>query len=125
MRTQKRNPTLLLIVALAAALTWAAGSAFAAETWKGVPLVDTQCASRVKSDPDAHTTKCALQCVKNGFGIYAADGTWLKLDEAGNKLAEAAVKSTKKTDHLRATVTGERQGDTIKVATLTLDEKAS
>jgi hypothetical protein len=120
-----RNRSVLASLLMAVALLGVAVPALAAETWKGVSLVDTQCASRVKSDPDAHTTKCALQCSKNGFGIYAADGTWLKLDEAGNKLAEAAIKGTKQTDHIRATVTGERQGDTIKVATLTLDEKAS
>ena len=127
MRKAPMNPNKSVAAALAMAAVFflAAVPALAAETWKGVPLVDTQCASRVKSDPDAHTTKCALQCSKNGFGIYAADGTWLKLDEAGNKLAEAAIKGTKKTDHIRATVTGERQGDTIKVASLTLDEKSS
>jgi len=127
MRKSSMNPnkSLTAALAMAAVLLLGAVPAPAAETWKGVPLVDTQCASRVKSDPDAHTTKCALQCSKNGFGIYAADGTWLKLDEAGNKLAEAAIKGTKKTDHIRATVIGERQGDTIKVASLTLDEKPS
>jgi hypothetical protein len=127
MRRSQTHTHTFVIAALSClvALGWVAAPALAAETWKGVPLVDTQCASRVKSDPDAHTTKCALQCLKNGFGIYAADGTWLKLDEAGNKLAEAAIKSTKKTDHLRATVIGERQGDTIKVASLTLDGAAS
>lgn len=119
------NKSVTAALAMTTVLFLAAVPALAAETWKGVPLVDTQCASRVKSDPDAHTTKCALQCSKNGFGIYAADGTWLRLDEAGNKLAEAAIKGAKKTDHIRATVTGERQGDTIKVASLTLDEKSS
>jgi hypothetical protein len=95
--------------------------AAAAESWKGVSIVDTQCATRVKADPDAHTTKCMLQCVKNGFGIFTADGAFLRLDDAGNKLVAEALKTTKKTDHLRATVTGERQGDIIKVASLSLD----
>ena len=120
--TGKRwNRAMLALVVLC----WIAAPAFAGETWKGVSLVDTQCATRVKDNPDGHTTKCALQCGSKGFGIFAADGTYLKLDEAGNKLAEAALKSTKKTDHIRATVTGERQGDTIKVASLALDESAS
>src|SRR5215510_5136673 len=91
------------------ALSWITVPAFAAETWKGVALVDTQCATRVKDNPDGHTTKCALQCGKNGYGVFAADGTYLKLDEAGNKLADAALKTTKKSDHIRATVTGVRQ----------------
>lgn len=98
--------------------------AVAAESWKGVSIVDTQCATRVKADPDAHTTKCMLQCVKNGFGIFTADGAFLKLDDAGNKKVVEALKTTKKTDHLRATVTGDLKGDTIKVASLSLDEAA-
>jgi ribosomal protein S5 len=97
-------------------------SATAAETWTDVALVDTQCTPKVKEDPNAHTTKCALQCAKHGFGLITADGSFLILDEAGNKKAIAALKATTKTDHLRATVTGERQGDTIKVASLSLDE---
>lgn len=93
----------------------------APETWKGVPLVDSMCASKVKNDPDKHTTKCALQCQMSGYGILAEDGTFLKFDKAGNAQALAALKGTKKTDHLRATVTGERQGDSIKVDSLALD----
>jgi hypothetical protein len=33
----------------------------------------------------------------------------------------AALKATQKTDHLRATVTGERDGETIKVTALAID----
>src|SRR5262245_19270307 len=80
----------------------------AAETWKNVVVVDANCSVKVKSDPDAHTTKCALACAKSGFGILAADGTYLKFDAAGNEKIIAALKETKKADHLRATVTGER-----------------
>ncbi len=99
-------------------------STAAPETWADVALVDTQCAPKVKEEPDAHTTKCALQCAKHGFGVILADGSFLILDETGNKRAVAALKATKKTDHLRATVTGDRQGDTIKVASLSLDGPA-
>ena len=106
-------------------LLWLAMPAIAAETWKDVSLVDANCSQKVKANPDAHTTKCALGCAKGGYGIFAADGTWLKFDEAGNKLAVEALTATKKTDHLRATVSGERQGDTIKVASLTLDGAGS
>lgn len=113
-----RLPMLFLTMALIAL------PAAAAESWKGVSLVDTQCATRVKADPDSHTTKCMLQCVKNGYGIFTPDGAYLKLDDAGNKLVTEALKTTKKTDHLRATVTGDRKGDTIKVTTLSLDEAA-
>jgi ribosomal protein S5 len=110
----------LLLLILAVPTVSTAG----AETWTDVALVDTQCALKVKEDPDAHTTKCALQCAKHGFGVIIADGSFLILDEVGNKKAVATLKATKKTDHLRATVTGERQGDTIKVASLSLDGPA-
>jgi hypothetical protein len=96
-------------------------TAFAAETWKNVPVVDTNCISKVKSNPDAHTTKCALQCQKEGYGLVTADGTYLKFDATGNEKTLAALKTTKKADHLRATVTGERDGETIKVTALTID----
>ncbi len=109
---------LLLILAVSAVST------AAAETWTDVGLVDTQCAPKVKEDPDAHTTKCALQCAKSGFGIITADGSFLTLDETGNQKAVAALKATKKTDHLRATVNGDRQGDTIKVTSLSLEGPA-
>lgn len=93
----------------------------AAETWKNVAVVDTMCSVKAKAAPDEHTTKCALACSKSGFGILTADGTYLKLDEAGNEKVVAALKQTKKTDHLRATVTGERDGDSIRVQSFSLD----
>lgn len=93
----------------------------AAETWKNVAVVDTMCSVKAKAEPDKHTTKCALTCAKSGFGILTADGSFLKFDEAGNEKAVAALKQTKKADHLRATVTGERDGDTIKVQSLSLE----
>src|SRR5262245_31656441 len=119
----RRNEMRLSVLVLSV-LSMIAVPAVAAETWSGVPLVDAQCAPKVKDDPDAHTTMCALQCVKHGFGILTADGSFLLLDAAGNKQAEAALKATKKIDHLRATVTGDRQGDMIKVASLSLDGTA-
>jgi hypothetical protein len=95
-------------------------STAAVETWTNVALVDTQCAPKVKDDPDAHTTKCALQCATHGFGVITSDGSFLRLSEAGNQKAIAALKATKNVDHLRATVTGERQGDSIRVTSLSL-----
>ena len=107
----------LTILAALLALPMAA----AAETWKNVPVIDTSCLSKVKADPDKHTTACALQCAKGGYGLLATDGSYLKFDAAGNEKTVAALKSTKKTDHLRATVEGAREGDTVKVTSVTLD----
>ena len=110
-----------MIVRTLIAVAALASTAAAAETWKGVPVVDTMCVSKVKSDPDKHTTDCALKCAGGGYGLLTADGTYLKFDAAGNDKTVAALKATKKTDHLRATVVGERDGDTIKVASVSID----
>ncbi len=92
-----------------------------AETWTNVPVVDTLCISKVKADPDKHTTQCALQCVKGGYGLLTTDGAYLKFDVPGNDKTVAALKATKKTDHLRATVVGERDGENIKVASISIE----
>lgn len=93
----------------------------AAETWNGVAIVDVACSAKVKSNPDAHTRDCALKCSKSGYAIVTPDGAVLKLDANGNKDAIAALKASQNKDHLRATVTGERSGDTITVASLKMD----
>lgn len=94
--------------------------AAAEDTWKNVPVVDANCASKVKADPDKHDKACTLQCARSGFGILSADGRFLKFDAAGNEKWLAALKKSDKTDHLRATVTGTLEGETIKVTTLTM-----
>jgi hypothetical protein len=93
----------------------------AAETWKNVPVIDTLCVSKVKADPDKHTTQCALQCVKGGYGLLTAEGTYLKFDAPGNDKTVAALKATKRADHLRATVVGDRDGENIKVTSISID----
>lgn len=91
-----------------------------AEEWKGVSVIDTNCLEKVKADPDKHPRSCALQCAKSGYGLLTSDGKYLKFDAAGNEKALAALKASDKADHLRANVTGERDGDTVKVSSLTL-----
>jgi len=92
-----------------------------AETWNGVPVVDSNCFAKVKADPDRHTTECALACAKSGYGIIAANGSYLKFDESGNRKAIGLLRQTSKKDHLRVTVTGKRDGNTIQVDTIKLD----
>jgi hypothetical protein len=112
------NRIVLALCFLAMALPLAA----AVETWTHVTLVDSECAAKIKDNPDAHNRGCAMSCGKTaGFGVLTADGKFLKFDAAGNKQAMAALEATKKEDHLRATVTGERAGESIKVKTLKLD----
>lgn len=95
--------------------------AAAAETWKNVSVIDTLCLSKFKADPDKHTTQCALQCVKGGYGLIDTDGTYLRFDATGNEKTVAALKATQKGDHLRATVSGEMDGDTIKVTSISIE----
>ena len=96
--------------------------ALRAETWKDAALVDSMCAAqdKVKADPDSHTTKCAIQCQKGGYGILEPSG-FLKFDAAGNEKVAALLKSTKKTDHLRVTVEGEKKGGEIEVRSIALN----
>ncbi|MCC6368727.1 MAG: hypothetical protein IT165_34825 [Bryobacterales bacterium] len=94
----------------------------ASQTWADVPLVDQKCSTKFKPDTvDTHTRSCALACESSGYGILTADGTFLKFDKAGSRKALDELKASTKKDHLRATVTGERKGDTIRVATIKLD----
>ena len=110
------------VLMLGAGMASTAVAAAGAETWTNVSIVDTMCATKVKANPDKHTRACALQCSTGGYGIIAADGTFLTLDDAGNAKVVAALKASKKADHLRATVSGERSGDQIKVATIELQK---
>ncbi len=105
---------------LCATLLFALSAVAAAETWTNAALIDINCANK-KADPDRHTVQCALHCAGDGLGILASDGSFLKFDAAGTKKAVAALKATKKVDHIRATVTGDREGEIIKVQSLKLD----
>ena len=98
-----------------------ASPAFAAtKTFTDVPVVDQNCSSKAAAHPDAHTRECALQCAKSGFGIITSDNQFLKFDAAGNNKIVKELKSSKEKDHLRVDVTGDVQGNTIKVASVKL-----
>jgi hypothetical protein len=100
---------------------FAPAAAAQAEEWKNVPVVDKACLKDVKAEPDTHTKGCLLMCVAGGYGLLTPDGTYLEFDADGNAKVVAALKATKKDDHLRATVKGERNGDKIKVASVVFD----
>jgi hypothetical protein len=91
-----------------------------AASWENVSLMDRMCSGKekLKANPDSHPTSCLLQCAGSGYGIQTSDGKFVKLDEAGNKLAVAELKKTGKKDHIRVNVSGEQKGDVIQVATL-------
>ena len=103
------------------ALGLLAAPAFAAtESFNDVSVVDVACSKKAVADADSHTRECALGCQKSGFGIVTADKKFLKFDEAGNAKVLAALKATDKTDHIRVNVSGDVQGDTIKVTSIKL-----
>ncbi len=94
----------------------------ATQTWTNVPIIDQKCSAKFKSGTaDTHTRSCALACESSGYGVLAADGAFLKFDKAGSQKALDELKASTKKDHLRATVTGELEGNTIKVQTIKLD----
>lgn len=105
--------TVLLVVAV-----FVVPAIAAAETWTNLPLVDHNCLEKVKADPDKHETSCLIMCSTSGCGVLTSDGAWLKFIKTGN---EEALKATQKTNGIRVTVTGERTGEMIKVATLKID----
>ena len=111
----------LALHSLAATLVLGALPALAAaESWKNVPVVDGHCAKKVKADPDKHERSCAIQCASGGYGIQLESGEYLKFDEAGTAKALEALKASEKKDHLRADVTGTREGETLKVESFAL-----
>jgi hypothetical protein len=91
-----------------------------AESYQNVSLMDVNCSRKAAADPDAHTRDCALKCAASGFGIVTKDQHFLKFDAAGNAKIAAALKASSKKDHLRVNVDGDVQGDTLKVASITL-----
>ena len=92
----------------------------AAENWKNVSVIDSQCSMKAKANPDVHTRSCALQCSKSGFGIIDKNGQYLKFDEKGNEQALKLLQDSTKKDHLRVDVSGKLDGDVIHVDSLKL-----
>ena len=92
----------------------------AVETYKDVSVVDVNCSKKVVADPDSHPRACALKCAASGFGIVTKDKQFLKFDAEGNAKIEEALKASDKKDHLRVDVSGDVQGDTLKVTSIKL-----
>ena len=105
---------------------------------KGV-LLDRNCSSKAEEmitsgSPDgpslqggmlaaeAHTREClrSPECEKSGYGVYTREGKFFPFDAAGNRKAIEALKLSKRETDVRVQVSGEVQGDSIKVVTLKL-----
>jgi hypothetical protein len=92
----------------------------ATETYNNVPVVDVNCSKKAAADPDSHTRACALKCEASGFGILTKDDRFLKFDAQGNTSMADQLKASDKKDHLRADVSGNVEGDTLKVTSVKL-----
>ena len=110
---QKLVVMLFLSIFAISAAAWA-------ERFNNVPLVDANCAGKVKANPDAHTRACELQCQKAGLGIITADGKYLKFDAKGNAEAIRILSKSTKADHLRVNVTGKVADGTLTVESITM-----
>jgi hypothetical protein len=111
----KKAVSFLVLLGLAAMPALAA-----VETYKDVAVVDVNCSKKVAADPDSHTRACALKCAASGFGIVTKDRQFLKFDAEGNAKIADALKASDKKDHLRVDVSGDVQGDTLKVTSIKL-----
>jgi hypothetical protein len=89
-------------------------------TYKDVSVVDVACSKHTSTtaDGDKHTRDCALDCADSGFAIITTGDKVIKLDKAGNEKMAAALKASKAVDHVRVDVSGEQDGDTLKVTAL-------
>jgi len=88
-------------------------------------LVDVMCGNAIakKSNPMTkaarHTRACALAeaCAAEGYGMYA-DGSWIRFDEKGNALANAALKEDDRSRDLYFRVLGRYDGKTLAVISI-------
>ena len=92
------------------------GSAAAADTFSGT-VVDVMCRAK---DLAGHTRECAVACAKGGYGLVTADGKFLKFDESGNARTLTALKKSTKDKDLKAKVSGNVDGDVLKVQSIEL-----
>jgi len=114
-----------------------AKAAVTSTTVQGV-LIDKECSiraeARIVSYPNphieggilwayTHTRQCLLMpaCRRSGYGVFTYETTkYLSFDAAGNQKALALIEASKKPEDFRVEVTGDLQGDKIKVNTLKL-----
>jgi hypothetical protein len=106
-----------------------------AETKLQGVLIDRMCSSKAESriapgprleggilEAYIHTKHCALmpECQKSGYGVFTYDNKFVAFDGAGSQKALAFFKQSNKEDDFRVEVTGQMQGDVMKVASIKL-----
>jgi hypothetical protein len=118
--TMKRRIAMKIVASLLMVGLMATPALAATQTLNDVSVVDVACSKSVAAGGDAHTRKCAIGCKDSGFGVLTTDDKFLKFDANGNAKILEALKASDKKDHLRVDVTGDVQGDTIKVVSVKL-----
>lgn len=88
-------------------------------------LLDKSCADEDGKKPGfaAKHQKSCLQmkvCAQSGYGVMTDDMKYLIFDKNGNALATKLIAGLKKTDNIKISVTGDVQGEAIKVTKLAL-----
>lgn len=91
-------------------------------------LIDSHCAEKFKDKDDAekaaakHPAACALKCAKGGADLLLIHGKdQLKLDKHGQELAMDYLKE--KDPKTKVTITGEKEGDELKVEKIAAAEE--
>ena len=103
-------------------------------SFKGI-LIDKMCSSKadLRITPngleggmivaEAHERECLLMpaCIKSGYGVLTfSDHKFLAFDAEGNRQALAAIKASKKLVDFEVEVSGDLNGETLRVKTLKL-----
>ena len=89
-------------------------------------VIDRDCAQDILKYGRQVIVKKRRQCslmkdyVRSGYGIITDDRKFLRFDDPGNKKVLALLRNTSERDNLKVIVTGEIDGDTIKVAEMSL-----
>jgi hypothetical protein len=81
------------------------------QTWTGY-LSDAACSRQIVAD---HPVSCMKGCERSGFGIVRKDGSFLKFDADGNKIARQLLDETSKQKEVEVEVSGSIEGQTIRV----------
>jgi hypothetical protein len=115
------------VITVAAMVAMSFGTTFvAAEKISGV-LIDEKCAAKFtsKDNPEKaaskHKAACAASCCEKGSPMVLLSGKdELKLDAKGQELAKEYI--SKADANTKVTITGEKSGDEIKVASIEASE---
>ena len=123
---RKLAAALSVLAVIALVIAVAPSAAAAEQTWKDVTVIDHMCFAQMKDTPEKHTKACLQrkECESGGYGVITGEGKdkkFVKFDSKGNDLTVEALKASKKTEGLKATVVGEMDGGTIKVKSITFD----